>query len=221
MRTRTIIEHLCHVACPDGRLRDHLAATSFYRDPASTRYHRCYEGGLADHSLGVFVYLLRLCGAKRDFCTLARVALCHDLCKVGRYVQVAKSEKVKNPDGSFMVNGYGKPVWKDVIGFEYAPARDLVLGHGDSSLFLAQRVLGSLDPAEAMAIRWHMGAYGTAPGEEMTRLSDAMAADPLVILAQAADLLDTYQGAPAADLERIATDELTAAGILPVEEGMP
>ncbi len=209
MTTREIIYRLAHVADPSGRLAAHLAGTSFYADPASTRYHRAYPGGLADHCLGVFLHLRRLsfCGFQsEDVPMLARVALCHDLCKVGRYVESFRN--VKDERG----------VWQKIPCFEYAPAKDMVLGHGDSSLFIAMRILGDLAPAEAMAIRFHMGAYDTAPGEGTMRLSDAMSLSALVILTQAADLLDTYQGEPAETLAASAERELTDAGILSAKE---
>jgi len=219
MTSREIIHRLAHVADPLGDLAAHLAGTSFCQDPASTRFHRCYAGGLADHCLGVFLYLRRLsfCGFQAaDAAPLARIALCHDLCKVGRYQQTVKSEKRKTQDGQRYATDYnGKVIWDPVPGFEYAPAKDLVLGHGDTSLFLAMRILGDLVPAEAMAIRFHMGAYDAAPGEGLTRLSDAMALSPLVILTQAAELMDTYQGEDAKTLARTAEVELMDAGILP------
>lgn len=206
MTTREIIDRLAHVADPSGRLAAYLAAGSFYQDPASTRFHRCYAGGLADHSLGVFLnlrgLLLGFPGVDATDAALARIALCHDLCKIGRYTPGFRN--VKDERG----------VWQKVPTFEYAPAKDLVLGHGDASLFLAMRALGELAPAEAMAIRFHMGAYDAAPGEGLFRLSDAMALSPLVILTQAADLMDTYRGEAADLLLRNAKSELTAAGIL-------
>lgn len=225
MTAREIIPHLADLADPSGSLTAYLTETSFYRDPASTRYHRSYVGGLADHCLGVFLNLRSLLlgypGIDAPDAKLARIALCHDLCKVGRYQQVVKSQKKKGADGQVLTDFRGKPVWEDVPAFEYAPATDLILGHGDSSLFLAMRVLGNLAPDEAMAIRFHMGAYDAAQGEGMQRLSDAMTLAPLVILTQAADLMDTYQGDDAAVLAKDAADELKAAGILPAGEEIP
>lgn len=210
MSVDEIVHRLALVADPAGRLAAYLAETSFYQDPASIRYHRCYAGGLADHSLGVFLNLRSLLlgnpSIEASDAKIARIALCHDLCKIGRYRESTKN--VKDDRG----------VWQKVPCFDYAPARDLVLGHGDSSLFLAMRALGLVAPDVAMAIRFHMGAYDAAPGEGMARLSDAMTLSPLVILVQAADLMDTYQGETAEQLERHANEELKAAGILPASQ---
>lgn len=190
MTTRDATLALALVADPTLKLSEFLQSGTYFDDPASTKYHRAYRGGLADHCLGVFVHLHRLSlgftaaptGPAPSVQALATIALCHDLCKVGRYRVGYKN--VKDDTGH----------WDKVPIFEYATDETFILGHADQSLFIAQDVLGrKLLPDVAMAIRFHMGLFGAAPGEETSRMTSAMALTPLVVLTQAADLLDTHR----------------------------
>lgn len=54
----------------------------------------------------------------------------------------------------------------------------LPLGHGEKSLYLIQRHM-DLEPEEALAIRWHMGAYDNAAKGDGRALSAAMEATPV------------------------------------------
>ena len=201
--TKDITDGLARRADPSGKLAAYLAAGSYYTDPASVGHHRNYPGGLADHCLGVYLNLRALGVAET---TAALVALGHDLCKVGTYQRVVKSQKVKDEAGNVLVDFRGNPRWEDVPAYEYLRP-EFPLGHGDSSLF---RFMGAVQGSGLdaggefgnilLAIRWHMGMYGCAAGEEQRRIGDAMTMTPLVILAQTADLLDTYHGRSAADL---------------------
>lgn len=51
----TIIELLLSTnsGCME-QLIDHLVAKGFFESPASSRFHGCYVGGLAQHSLDVY-----------------------------------------------------------------------------------------------------------------------------------------------------------------------
>jgi len=220
MTTHQIIDRLAHMADPSGAFAAYLASGSYYTDPASVHRHRCYPGGLADHSLGVLVCLRRLAagytvsGAIEGGVApaLTFIALAHDLCKVGTYQQTAKSQKRKGEDGRYLTDYRGKPVWEDVLGYEYIPPA-FPLGHGDSSAWRLLEACPALIgrpgwEAVILAIRWHMGAYQCSSGEEMQRMGDACARSPLVILTQTADMLDTYHGIPQADLPGVAEHEL-------------
>lgn len=63
----------------------------------------------------------------------------------------------------------------------------LVNANFGKSAFLAQRFMPLTD-AEALAIRWHMGAYDDAAKGGSKVLSAAMAATPLVYALHAADM---------------------------------
>lgn len=80
--------------------------------------------------------------------TVAVLALLHDVCKVNCYH--TETRRRKNPE-----TGY----WEDYQ--TYAFRDPIPLGHGEKSLYLIQRHM-DLEPEEALAIRWHMGAYDTA-----------------------------------------------------------
>ena len=118
---------------------DVLHLLGFFTDPASTKYHGSYEGGLFDHSLQVASELYKLTD-KLDLkweraCSPLVVGLYHDLCKCGSYNK--------------MTNGT----------YEYN--RDQILpGHGDKSIIMIQKYI-SLTDEEIACIRWHMGAYET------------------------------------------------------------
>lgn len=74
-------------------LLDYLENKSdFFTAPASARYHSAFEGGLCEHSLNVYDCLVDYLNRPRvrevyelDYSdeTVALVALCHDLCKIG------------------------------------------------------------------------------------------------------------------------------------------
>ena len=142
-----------------------LESTDFFAAPASTRFHGAYPGGLVDHSLNVYFALID--GPYvRDYSmeTRAICALLHDLCKVDFYHQRA--------DGSYTV--------KDHFPF----------GHGEKSVFLIQRFMKLAEP-EALAIRWHMGAYDDAARGGSYSLSAAMERTPLVLALHTADMMAT------------------------------
>jgi len=125
--------------CPRSRgktLIAHLEETTFFKDPASAKYHGACEHGLQTHSWNVLHNLRELTSKHNltwtDKESMEIIALAHDMCKIGAYI----------PDG----NG----------GYTYAYPRDR--GHGDVSLKLARAVI-PLTEEEELCIRWHMGPY--------------------------------------------------------------
>lgn len=154
--------------------------------PASTRHHGAHPGGLLDHSLNVY-HRLRAIVCVETYGTttsdllaedveetVAVLALLHDVCKVNCYH--TETRRRKNPE-----TGY----WEDYQ--TYAFRDPLPLGHGEKSLYLIQRHM-DLEPEEALAIRWHMGAYDNAAKGDGRALSAAMAASPWVWRLQQADM---------------------------------
>ena len=160
--------------------------TDFFTAPASTRHHGAYPGGLLEHSLNVY-HRLRAIVCVETYGTttsdllaedveetVAVLALLHDVCKVNCYH--VETKRRKNPET-------GR--WEDFQGYAF---RDpLPLGHGEKSLYLIQRHM-DLEPEEALAIRWHMGAYDNAAKADPRALSAAMAATPWVWRLQEADM---------------------------------
>lgn len=87
-----------------------------------------------------------------------------------------ETRRRKNPDTGFW-EGYRAYAFRD----------PLPLGHGEKSLYLIQRHM-DLEPEEALAIRWHMGAYDNAVKGDGRALSAAMEATPWVWRLHQADM---------------------------------
>ena len=64
-------------------------------------------------------------------------------------------------------------------------------GHGEKSVYLIERFL-RLIPAEAVAIRWHMGGFDDAARGGCRAISEAYDAYPLAVKLHLADLTATY-----------------------------
>ena len=159
--------------------------TDFFTAPASSKNHLAQPGGLTIHSLNVWRRLREI--AIRDILkdgpgelwpeteeTVAILGLLHDVCKAGVYHQETKRRKNQET---------GK--WEDYLGYTF---RDpFPLGHGEKSLFLITRHL-ALTEEEALAIRWHMGAYDDAVKGGSRSMTEAMNLTPWVWRLQEADM---------------------------------
>ena len=123
----------------------YLESDGFFESPASTKFHGCYKGGLADHSLGVYNLLIKHCptniaeplGAGQkplsvDGDTIKIAALLHDACKIGAYIGTEKPYK-----------------WN----------KQQPKGHATLSIERIKKHI-ELTPIEEMMIKYHMGVYG-------------------------------------------------------------
>jgi hypothetical protein len=147
-RTKEVIIQLLTETDREGidDLIEYLKVTDFFTAPASTRFHGCFEGGLASHSLGVYEILS---GWHEEFDfnhvigfninpqpvtdTNIRIAtLLHDLCKIDCY------------------RGLQKP---------YSWIKQTTKGHALKSLLRINRYI-KLELIEELMIRYHMGFYG-------------------------------------------------------------
>lgn len=162
-----------------GDLKRWIMQSSFERDPASTKFHGNYSGGLLDHSVNVFQRLWQLkdafgldgVGAE----TIAIVALLHDLCKVGKYKIEMRNVKI---DGAWIQKPFYKSVDDNPFGY-----------HGPASVFLIQKYM-KLTDEEIAAIACHMGAYDRLPTDYS--LSDVYQKYPLAYALHTADCLATF-----------------------------
>lgn len=159
---------------------DWMEKSGFFMAPASSKNHLAQPGGLAVHSLNVWRRLREI--ASRDILkgrpgelwkdqeeTVAILGLLHDVCKVDVYHQETK------PEGG--------------VGYTF---RDpFPLGHGEKSLFLITRHM-ALTEEEALAIRWHMGAYDDAVKGGSRSMTEAMELTPWVWRLQEADMCATW-----------------------------
>jgi hypothetical protein len=154
-----------------------LETSDFFTAPGSTKYHACYEGGLADHSLSVYkifdhknkVYKLNL-----EPTTVIICGLLHDICKVNFYVKGFRNIK---ENGAWVQ----KEIWEID---DKNP-----LGHGAKSVIMLQRWI-TLTPFEIAAILWHMGAWEGK--DNAISLSNAMNLMPGIVALQTADMESTY-----------------------------
>lgn len=146
--TKTKIVELLTFTKREGikKLIAYLEDGGFFESPASTKYHGCYAGGLADHSFNVYDLLthwhseLKLgealtSGQKSLEITdesLIIAGLLHDVCKMGAYLGDETPYKWNK----------GQPK-----------------GHATLSLERIKKFI-TLTELEEMMIKYHMGVYG-------------------------------------------------------------
>lgn len=162
-----------------------LERSGFFEAPASRKHHLAQPGGLVVHSLNVYKRLRRI--AVRDIFrdgpghlteeqneTVAILGLLHDVCKVGVYHETP-------PLVAAIAN----------VEYPYTFQDPFPLGHGEKSLFLITRHM-ALTEEEALAIRWHMGAYDDAVKGGSRSMTEAMNLTPWVWRLQEADMCATW-----------------------------
>jgi HD domain len=159
--------------------------TDYFTAPSSSVFHGNFEGGLLAHSMNVTRIALHnlnfMIKQKPELEELREsVVICglfHDLCKVNFYF--LEKKWTKDADNK----------WKDYIGYKVNDS--FPLGHGEKSIWFISKFL-KLTDAEALAIRWHMGA--TEPSVQFQGSPQHMAYYaaidyPLVRLIHVADML--------------------------------
>lgn len=161
-------------------LLDWLQTTDFFTAPASTKFHCACEGGLVQHSVSVYNTLREKhfeegVDSEESF---AICALLHDLCKAQFYK--VSTRNVKNEATGQWEK---QPFYSVEDVFPY--------GHGEKSVFLIERFM-RLKPAEAMAIRWHMGGFDTSAKGGEFAISLAYDKYPLAVKMHLADFESTY-----------------------------
>ena len=161
------------------RLLEWLSSTDFFKAPASTRFHGACEEGLVMHSLNVYHALMDRFFEEGDNPeSMAVCGLLHDLCKANYYKTGTRN--VKN-------DATGQ--WEKVPIFMVED--QFPYGHGEKSVYLIERFI-RLKPAEAVAIRWHMGGFDDAARGGCRAISEAYDAYPLAVKLHLADLTATY-----------------------------
>lgn len=168
--------------------------TDFFTAPASSKYHLAEPGGLVQHSINVYNRLRKFLmdeygdSCPYDECTIATVALLHDVCKANFYRPGWKNQKTYDPE---KVNGSpprevrsdasGRYIWETVPTYEIDDR--FVYGHGEKSVYLISKYIW-LSDEEAQAIRFHMGAWNS---EEARNYGNACEKNPLVFFLHMAD----------------------------------
>lgn len=157
-----------------------LESSDFFRAPASTRFHGAYEGGLCAHSVNVYRRLCMLLDSIPDALKVspesrAVCALLHDLCKVNFYGVEMRNRK-NDETGR----------WEKVPF--YTVSEKFHYGHGEKSVFLIQRFM-ELTTEEAVAIRYHMGAFREGEGADYAAACEAY---PLAFFLHTADMMASH-----------------------------
>lgn len=162
------------------RLLEWLQTTDFFTAPASTRYHCACPAGLVMHSINVYeVMMEKHFDSETDNAeSFALCALLHDVCKAQFYK--VSSRNVKNERTG---------QWEKVPYYVIEDA--FPYGHGEKSVFLIERFV-RLKPAEATAIRWHMGGFDDAARGGNFSISVAYDKYPIAVKLHLADLEATY-----------------------------
>lgn len=161
-------------------LLEWMKKTDFFTTPASTKYHGACEFGLVMHSISVYRTMMeKHFDPEHDSAeSFAVCALLHDLCKAQFYK--ISTRNVKNDETGQWEK---KPFYTVDDAFPF--------GHGEKSVFLIERFM-RLKPAEAIAIRWHMGGFDEAARGGSFAISHAYEKYPLAVKLHLADLESTY-----------------------------
>jgi hypothetical protein len=155
---------------------DWLRTTDFAVAPASTVFHDAIPEGLLRHHLRTVNHIVALLELRRfkdvEAHEIILAGLLHDVCKVHLYEKYLRNVKDE-----------ATGVWSQVPAYRYR-ASPTPLGHGCSSLYISKKYF-NLTMEQALAIRWHMGAWNVAQTESYD-LSEANNY-PMVQLLQWAD----------------------------------
>lgn len=162
------------------RLLEWLQTTDFFTAPASTRYHCACPSGLVMHSVNVYeVMVEKHFDPETDSMeSFALCALLHDVCKAQFYK--ISTRNVKNEKTG---------QWEKVPYYTIEDA--FPYGHGEKSVYLIERFV-RLKPAEATAIRWHMGGFDDSAKGGNFSISVAYDKYPIAVKLHLADLEATY-----------------------------
>ena len=149
-----------------------LEKWGYFEKPASLHHHLAHKGGLMEHSINVTDWMLHLkegmgCASLKPQ-NIFRIGMLHDLCKCLCYTWDKKTRKF---------------VW----------SQPTLTGHGSASVIMAATELGiALEPDEALAIAWHMGAFGLDK-DGLARYDAALKAYPReILLTHTADMMASH-----------------------------
>ena len=154
--------------------------TDFFTAPASTRFHGAFREGLVIHSLNVYDLLSKRNAQEKSDSdeSVAIVSLLHDVCKAEFYKESTRNVKDEQT---------GR--WEKVP--YYAIDDRFPYGHGEKSVYLVERFL-RLNPAEAIAIRWHMGGFDDNAKVGGFSVAAAFGKYPLAVKLHLCDMEATY-----------------------------
>jgi 23S rRNA maturation-related 3'-5' exoribonuclease YhaM len=141
-------------------LINHMEEIGFFTAPCSTQYHLCKEGGLAEHSLNVYLYMKNTAAGIGYYDPLTDssdsiiiTSLLHDLGKAGQYGKpnyIPNMIQDKKNKGEY-VRSEAKP---------YETNKDLLaVPHEIRSIHIASQYI-ELTEQESFAVLFHNALYG-------------------------------------------------------------
>lgn len=151
---------------------------NFIRDPASTKYHGAYPGGLFDHSLMVYKYALEF-NDKYNLKELPNFIACmfHDICKVGKYDLSTHTKSDGTKESIYSYN----PNYSGIEHGAESLRRLLLIDDVDSE---------TLPEPWQFAVAYHMGVFGVSD-IEMSNFSKMSEKYPEILLLHHCDMLAT------------------------------
>lgn len=165
-----------------------LDKSDFYIAPASSKFHGNYDGGLAEHSLNVYIQAMYIKKVQQKIRpdiinnindnSIILCSILHDICKIGYYKKVKKWRKDPNNK------------WEEYETYD-SDSKSMPLGHGEKSVIMLLKWGLELTEEEMLAIRWHMGAFdkpGYYASEQNFNESSKI---PLVSIISCSDMLAT------------------------------
>lgn len=162
---------LCKKGLMDIDLLELLMFSDFVLTPASTTHHGNYEGGLFDHCVAMYNWLVKateglgIVWERKE--SIGNIAFGHDYCKCDSYKKVHDS----------FIGGH------ETYHYEWNP-KSVLHGHGMKSVILLQQHM-SLTEEEMYCILYHMGAYETDQWEAFDK---AIKKYPNVLYTHTADM---------------------------------
>ena len=176
-------------------LLNKLETSDYYTAPASTKFHNCCLGGLADHSLNVYYNLMRLVENKHleNIIPEESIIICsllHDMSKINYYEKSIRNKKVYRENGSKW-DELGRYDWVSEECWTVIPEKDRFIygNHEETSEFMIRQFI-PLKVAESVAILNHHAGKGyDSSGVNISGLYHRY---PLANLLHVADMIATY-----------------------------
>lgn len=174
-----------------------LETSDFFYAPASTKYHNCFPGGLADHSLNVYYNLKSMVKSKglegqipED--SIIICSILHDFSKINFYEKSIRNKKVYTEHGSKYDN-LGTYDWVSEEYYSVKPESERFIygNHEETSEFMVRTFI-PLTLAESIAILNHHGGMGFDSIKLKSPITNLYNKYPLACLLHLADMMSTY-----------------------------
>lgn len=174
-----------------------LETSDFFYAPASTKYHNCFAGGLADHSLNVYYNLKRMIKNKglEEQIPEESIIICailHDFSKINFYEKTIRNKKVYTESGSKHDN-LGNYEWVSEESYSVKPESERFIygNHEETSEFMVRSFI-PLTVEESIAILNHHGGMGFDSIKLKSPITTLYSKFPLACLLHLADMISTY-----------------------------